>query len=218
MRAEAREAAEAHAQCVDAARAANAALQQQTHEYDELARQCAWWEQVEDEARVQREEIEDTIAAREREAPLAVAAKERLTREIGEREQTASVLQQEVETQRAAIGSMQTQLAVQQQRKEHLSRAIAQLRTERQGLLDERSKIAATRSEREEALRALQKELSATEEATRQDCLPGAGSRCRTQEAACRPGAIARAARRARSDSNRFGKSTGCARTGLHPG
>ena len=168
LRAEAREAAEAHAQCADTARAANAALQQQSHEYDELARQCAWWEQVEEEARVQREEIEDTIAAREREAPLAVAAKERLTREIGEREQTASVLQQEVETQRAAIGSMQTQLAVQQQRKEHLSRAIAQLRTERQGLLGERSKIAATRSEREEALRALQKELSATEEATRQ--------------------------------------------------
>lgn len=168
MRSEADAAAKAHAQYAEQARAANAALQRQTNEYDETARQIAWWEQVEEEARAQREELDDIIAAREREAPLAVAAKERLTREIGERERTRDALQQEVETQRAAVSSLQTQLAVQQQRKEHLTRAIAQLRTEQQGLLREQSTIAATRRERAEALAALQVELAATAQASAQ--------------------------------------------------
>ena len=171
LRGEARAAAEAHAQRADEARAANAALQRHTHEYDELARQFAWWEQVERETRAQREELEDAIAAREREAPLAVAAKERLTREIGERERVRNALQQQVETQRATVNSLQTQLAVQQQRKEHLTRAIAQLRTEQQGLLRERSTTAATRLEREEALRALQTELAATAKVSQETAL-----------------------------------------------
>lgn len=168
LRVEAREAAEAHARSAEEARTAKAHLQRQTHEYDELARQCAWWEQVEEETRVQREEIDDTIAAREREAPLAVAAKERLTREIGEQELSANALQQEVEEQRAQVSSLQTQLAVQQQRKEHLTRAVAQMRGEQNGLLDEQSRIVATLSERKEALHVLQTELTATAEATRQ--------------------------------------------------
>ena len=168
LRAEAQETAKAHARSADEARTAAAALQRQTHEHDELARQIAWWAQVEEEASAQREELDDAIAAREREAPLAVAAKERLTREIGERERARDVLQQEVETQRAEVSSLQTQLAVQQQRKEHLTRAIAQLRTEQQGLLREQSTLAATRRERTEALDALQTELAATAQASAQ--------------------------------------------------
>lgn len=167
-RAAAQAAAKAHAQSADEARAAAAALQRQTHECDELARQCAWWEQVEDEARGRREELEDTIAAREREAPLAVAAKERLSRDVGERERACSTLQQEVETQRAAVSALQTELAVQQQRKEHLTRAIAQLRVEQQDIMRELSTIAATRSEREETLVALRAELAATAEAAQE--------------------------------------------------
>lgn len=168
LRETARDATQAHTHSAEEARIANAELQRQTNEYDELARQCAWWEQVEEETSSRREEIEETIAAREREAPLAVAAKERLTREIGEQELSANALQREVEDQRAQVSSLQTQLAVQQQRKEHLARAIIQLRAEQTGLLNEHSKIAATHSEREDALQVLRAELLATEEATRQ--------------------------------------------------
>ncbi len=159
-REEARAAARAHTQRLDAARAAAGALQRHTHEHDESTRQRAWWEQVEEEARAQREELEDTIAAREREAPLAVAARERLAREIGERERAGNALQQEVEARRAAVSALQTQLAVQQQRKEHLTRTIAQARAERRGLERERAQLAHTRAEREETLRALQSELA----------------------------------------------------------
>lgn len=168
LREEAQAAAAAHAQSAEEARSASGILQRQTNEYDELARQIAWWEQVEEETRGQREELDDTIAAREREAPLAVAAKERLTREIGERERTRDTLQQEVETQRADVSSLQTQLAVQQQRKDHLTRSIAQLRSEQQGLLREQSTLAATRRERAEALGTLQGELTATAQASEQ--------------------------------------------------
>jgi chromosome segregation protein len=168
LRTESQAATETHAKSADEARAANAALQRQTHEYDELVRQCAWWEQVEEETRAQREELEDTIASREREVPLAVAAKERLTREIGEREQDITALQGEVESQRAAVGNLQTQLAVQQQRKEHLTRAVAQLRNEQQGILRDRSQNESTRAERMEALRILQTDLAATAMASQQ--------------------------------------------------
>lgn len=168
LRQEAQAAATAYEQIAGEARSAAAALHRQTSEYDELARQIAWWEQVEEDARAQREDVDATVAAREREAPLAVAAKERLTREIGERERARDSLQQEVETQRTEISSLQTQLAVQQQRKEHLTRAIAQLRTEQQSLLREQSTLAATRRERAEALGALQIELAATAQAAAQ--------------------------------------------------
>ena len=168
LREEAREAARAHNESAAQAQTAHAAVQQRTHECDELSRQCAWWEQVEEETRAQRVELDDTIAAREREAPLAVAAKERLTREIGERERARNVLQQEVETQRATVSSLQTQLAVQQQRKEHLARAIAQLRAEQQNLLRERGQVESTHSERTGALHALQAELEKTASASQQ--------------------------------------------------
>ena len=162
LRSAADAAAKAHAQYAEQARAAGAALQKQTNEHDEFTRQIAWWEQVEEEARSQEEDLDDSIAAREREAPLAVAAKERLTREIGERERAGNALRQEVEAHRTHVSSLQTQLAVQQQRKEHLTRAIAQLRAEQQSLLREQSALAVTRKEREEALGALQTELAAT--------------------------------------------------------
>ena len=163
----------------------------------ELTRQIAWWEQVEEEARAQREDLDDAIAAREREAPLAVAAKERLTREIGERERTSNALQQEVETHRTHVSSLQTQLAVQQQRKEHLTRSIAQMRAEQQSLLREQSTLAATRQERVEALDALQVELSATAQASQQTTVQveSAEEDRKTQRAAL--GAIARTARHA---------------------
>ena len=167
-RAAAQETAAAHAQRLDAARAAATALQRHTQEYDELTRQCAWWEQVEQEARAQRDEFAETIAAREREAPLAVAARERLARAIGERERASHTLQQEVEAQRAAVSALQTQLAVQQQRKEHLTRAITQLRADQRGLERERGRSAHTRAEREEALRALRADLTATGAAVQQ--------------------------------------------------
>ena len=168
LRDEAREAAAAHNESAAQAQTAHAAVQQRTHECDELSRQCAWWEQVEEETRAQRVELDDTIAAREREAPLAVAAKERLTREIGERERARNVLQQKVETQRATVSSLQTQLAVQQQRKEHLARASAQLRAEQQNLLRERGQVESTRTERTGALHALQAELEKTASASQQ--------------------------------------------------
>ncbi len=168
MRSAADAAAKAHTQQAEQARAAGAALQKQTSESAELTRQIAWWEQVEEEARAQREDLDDAIAAREREAPLAVAAKERLTREVGERERTSNALQQEVETHRTQVSSLQTQLAVQQQRKEHLTRSIAQMRAEQQSLLREQSTLAATLQERVEALDALQVELSATAQASQQ--------------------------------------------------
>ena len=167
-RAAARQVAQTHARGAEAAQAAAAAVQRHTHEREELARQCAWWEQVAAETQARRAELEETIADREREAPLAVAAKERLTRELGERERAHADLRQELETQRAAVGSLQTQLAVQQQRKEHLTRAIAQLRAERQGFLGERTKIAALRAERQEALGALQADMATTAETVRQ--------------------------------------------------
>ena len=168
MRAAADAAAKAHARQAEQARTVGAALHKQTNEHAELTRQIAWWEQVEEEARAQREDLDDAIAAREREAPLAVAAKERLTREIGERERTSNALQQEVEAHRSHVSSLQTQLAVQQQRKEHLTRSIAQMRAEQQSLLREQSALAATRQERKEALDAVQVELSATAEASQE--------------------------------------------------
>ncbi len=168
LRGAARQAAQTHAQRAQEAQAAAAAAARQTNERDELARQCAWWERVAEETQDRRAELEETIADREREAPLAVAAKERLTRELGERERARDELRQELESQRARVGALQTQLAVQQQRKEHLTRAIAQLRAERQGFVGERTKMAALRAEREEALGALQTDMAATAAAVRQ--------------------------------------------------
>jgi chromosome segregation ATPase len=94
----------------------------------ELERETRWWETVRAEALQQQEEVAAELADRERELPLAVEAKERITRQVAALTEAYTALREQQRQQSNTAAALQAELAMQRQRRENVQRTLASAR------------------------------------------------------------------------------------------